>query len=64
MGFQKSQPAEVAHASAFNCPVGHTKNIAAPSFAKAHAHEMHFGHLRTIAGAGRYEEEVLHKAGV
>ena len=62
MRFQKSQPVEAAHASASHCLVGPTENMAAPSPAKAHAHEMHekckswqhFEHLRAIAGAGRY----------
>ena len=41
MKFQKSQPAEAVHASASHCLVGPTENMAAPSPAKTHAHEMH-----------------------
>ena len=41
MKFQKSQPAEAEHLSASPCLVGPTENMAAPSPAKTHAHEMH-----------------------
>ena len=41
MEIQKSQPAEAAHVSASTCLVGPTENMAAPSPAKTHAHEMH-----------------------
>ena len=41
MKFQKSQPAEAAQLVPFFCLVGPTENMAAPSPAKVHTHEMH-----------------------
>ena len=41
MEFQKSQPAEAEHLSVSACLVGPTENMAAPSPAEAHTHEIH-----------------------
>ena len=72
MRFQKSQPAGAATQVPHSASTSPLKNMDASFPArKAHAHEMpekswqHFEHLRTaMARTGRYEEDVLHKAGV
>ena len=76
MKFQKSQPIESEHLRASSLlitpkgnPMSPLKNMAAPSPAKTHAHEMReklaaFRTLAREAVAGRYEQEALHKARV
>ena len=63
MRFQKSQPAEAAHASASHCLVGPTEKYGCTVPRKsarprnARKSWQHFEHSRAITGAGRYEEE-------